>query len=84
VARLRAIHGPAPRALEFIVLTSVRASEACGALWAEIEGDVWTIPAARMKAGKQHRVPLSQAALDLIGRMPQTGTHVFLGRAGPR
>ena len=54
--------------LEFTVLTAARSGEARGALWSEINLDqaVWTVPAARMKGGLQHRVPLSTAALDVL------------------
>ncbi len=55
-------------ALEFLVLTAVRSGEARGARWDEIdlEAAVWTIPASRMKAGREHRVPLSGRALDVL------------------
>ncbi|WP_339951641.1 integrase arm-type DNA-binding domain-containing protein [uncultured Albimonas sp.] len=55
--------GISARALEFIILTAARSGEARGARWAEISGDVWTVPAERMKTNKAHRVPLSAAAL---------------------
>ena len=60
---------PAARlCLEFTVLTVVRSGEARGALWSEIDPDqaLWTLPAARMKGGVQHRVPLSPAALNVL------------------
>ena len=52
----------------FLVLTAARSGEARGALWDEIdvEGRVWRIPADRMKAGEEHRVPLSEQALDVL------------------
>jgi integrase len=55
-------------ALEFTILTAVRTSEAIGARWSEIDLDaaVWTIPAARMKAKRDHRVPLSKQALSIL------------------
>jgi integrase len=55
--------------LEFIVLTAVRTSEAREARWSEIDLDVkvWTIPAHRMKSGREHRVPLSDRAIELLG-----------------
>ena len=62
---------PAARlCLEFTVLTAARSGEARGALWSEIDLDqaLWTVPAARMKGGLQHRVPLSTAALDVLTR----------------
>jgi integrase len=69
--RLRAAEGMGARALEFVILTATRSGEVRGATWAEIDRDakVWTVPAARMKAGKEHRVPLSDAALALIDKV---------------
>ena len=49
-------------ALEFIALTATRAAEVRGMTWAEVDGATWTIPAGRMKTGREHRVPLSGAA----------------------
>jgi integrase len=65
---LRAQEGVAPRALEFAILTAARTSEVIGARWNEIDliAKVWTIPRERMKAGKEHRVALSNRALDLL------------------
>ena len=56
--------------LEFIVLTAARSGEARGALWNEMDLDqaLWHVPAARMKGGLEHRVPLSTAALDVVAR----------------
>lgn len=68
MAKLRTATGTAARCLEFTILTAARSGEARGALWSEIDlvAKVWTIPAARMKAGKEHRVPLSGRAVELI------------------
>ena len=65
MARLRAIDSPVARALEFTILTAARASMVLGAQATEFDlpGKLWTIPAARMKAGRLHVVPLSDAAL---------------------
>lgn len=70
---LRAAQGMGARALEFVILTAARSGEARGATWAEIDlaDPVWTVPAARMKAGKEHRVPLSDAALALLASLPK-------------
>jgi integrase len=59
------------RCLEFITLTAARLSEAAGTTWKEIdfEARTWTIPAKRMKAGKEHKVPLSTAAIALLKEM---------------
>ena len=55
-------------ALEFMILTATRSGEARGARWEEIDLDarVWTIPAARMKANREHRIPLSEDAIELL------------------
>ncbi len=65
---------------EFVVLTGARSGEARGATWREIDmkGAVWTIPAKRMKAGKEHRVPLSKAALAVLAEAWKARTlHCF-------
>jgi integrase len=76
VARLREQPGMAARALEFAILTAARTGEALGATWAEIDmgAAVWTVPAARMKAKKEHRVPLSEAALAVLRAMAELRT----------
>lgn len=73
MARLRAAEGIGARALEFVVLTAARSGEVRGATWQEVdrEAGVWTVPASRMKAGKEHRVPLSPAALALLDALPR-------------
>lgn len=72
-AALRQRDGIAARALEFALLTAARSGEARGATWAEIdlERALWTVPAARMKAGIEHRVPLSPAAVQLLRALPR-------------
>jgi integrase len=59
------------RALEFIVLTAARSGEAVGATWDEIdfEAKVWLVPASRMKADREHRVPLADAAIAVLKAM---------------
>ena len=61
------------RALEFLILTAARSGEVRGATWEEIdfESKVWIVPAERMKAGREHRVPLSEAALQLLQALPR-------------
>lgn len=73
MVQLRANAGIAPRALEFTVLTAARSGEVRGARWAELDlaTKVWIVPAERMKAGKEHRVPLSDAAVDLLEALPR-------------
>lgn len=68
LAALRDRKGMAARALEFAALTAARTGEVLGARWGEIDltAKVWTVPADRMKAGREHRVPLSDAALDVL------------------
>ncbi|MGE8658718.1 MAG: tyrosine-type recombinase/integrase [Achromobacter sp.] len=65
---LRAQSSNSQKALAFLILTATRTNETIGAQWKEIDlsAGTWTIPAERMKAGKEHRVPLSKAALELL------------------
>jgi integrase len=80
---LRQQRSVAARALEFLMLTSARTGEVIGARWDEIDPatGLWTIPAERMKAGKEHRVPLSTAALSIIQGMAEVraGDFIFPG-----
>lgn len=65
-------------AIRLTILTACRTSEVLGATWDEIdlETQTWTIPAARMKAGRDHRVPLSHAAMEVLNSLPRVeGTH---------
>lgn len=80
MARLRRKRGVAARALEFLILTASRTSEVRGASWEEIDidGAVWVIPASRMKAEKEHRVPLSDEAIALLKMMPSGPGPVFI------
>lgn len=82
MAELRAREGIAARALEFSILTAARSGEVRGATWDEIDLTVglWTIPAERMKAQKEHRVPLSKPVLALLETMPRFGALVFPGQ----
>lgn len=81
---LRQRAGSAARAVEFAILTAGRSGEVRGAGWNEIDLDaaVWTVPAERMKAGREHRVPLSTHALALLRSLPAVGQHVFPGQRG--
>lgn len=81
VAALAKREGVAARALEFTILTAVRTGEAIGAKWREIDFDrkIWTIPADRMKAHKEHRVPLSARAVQILEELPREGEYVFVG-----
>lgn len=71
MSALRGQAGMAARALAVVILTAARTGEVLGATWGEMDvrGEVWTIPAARMKAGKEHRVPLSRPVLDILHEM---------------
>jgi integrase len=68
LAALRGRRSMAARALEFAILTAARTGEALGATWGEIDltAKVWTVPARRTKGGREHRVPLSEAALAVL------------------
>jgi integrase len=84
VAALREREAIAGLALEFAILTAARSGEVLGARWPEIdlEAKVWTIPASRMKAAREHRVPLSRRAAAILTRLAEakTGEHVFSGQ----
>ena len=81
---LRARDGIAARAVEFAVLTACRSGEVRGALWSEFDlaGKIWTIPSVRMKAKREHQVPLSKAALAILSQLPNDGEFVFAGTKG--
>jgi integrase len=83
MAALRAEKGLAASALEFLILTGTRTGEVLNATWDEVDFSeaVWTIPGDRMKAGKEHRVPLSPSALVVLKRFDtgETGEFVFPG-----
>ena len=83
LAALRTVDGVSARALEFTILTAARSGEVLGARWPEIdmEAKVWTVPAARMKAAREHRVPLSPRAVAVIAGMAETrvSDYVFPG-----
>ena len=82
LTQLRDQDGIAARALEFAILTACRTSEVLNARWPEFDGSVWTIPAERTKAGREHRVPLSNRALEILDRLPRDGDLVFVGAHG--
>src|SRR5205807_1281987 len=72
--RERQADSVAAQALEFTILTAARSGEVRGARWGEIDikAAVWTIPAARMKAAREHRVPLSSRALAVLAEMAKS------------
>ena len=81
IQHLRQKKGISPKALEFAILTACRSGEIFGAKWQEIDfkNKVWIIPKERMKAEKEHRVPLSQQAINLLESIqPYTQSHDFI------
>lgn len=86
MAELRLKEGVSARALEFAILTAARSGEVRGATWSEIdlEAQVWTIPGERMKAGKEHRVPLANDVITLLKALPREEgvDQVFLAPKG--
>jgi integrase len=88
MAQLAAETSMASRCLRFLMLTATRSQEARACRWSEIDMNtaLWTIPAARMKAGKQHRVPLSDAAMDILEALQgmRTSELVFFSRVRGR
>ncbi len=88
VARLREREALAALALEFCILTAARSGEVLAARWVEIdlEKKLWTGPAARMKAGREHRIPLSPRAVEILEGLAEvkTGAFVFPGNREKR
>lgn len=88
MAQLRSRNSTSARALEFAILTAARSQEVRLATWAEIDLDarLWTAPAAHMKAGQTHRVPLSEPAVALLRDLPNRadGGLVFQGHRSDR
>ena len=84
MCQLRQAKGMSAQCLQWLILTSARSGEARGATWAEIDlqAAAWTIPAARMKAGREHRVPLSAPALALLANTPRFvgNDYIFQGQ----
>jgi integrase len=80
MAALRANRSLSARALEFTILTAARTGEVMGARWPEIDldGAVWTVPDSRMKAGREHRVPLSPSAIALLVELPRVKSNDFV------
>jgi integrase len=82
--RLKAVEGLAARALEVTILCATRSGETLNATWSEIDlqAAIWTIPAVRMKAKRDHRIPLSRAALEVLNALysQRMSDFVFPGR----
>jgi integrase len=85
IAKLRKREALAAVALELCILTAARSGEVLGMRWPEIDLDkkIWTVPAGRMKAGREHRVPLSSRAITILRHLEQSkaGKFVFPGQA---
>ena len=81
---LRVSDGVSARALEFLILSASRSGEVLGAQWPEIDrdGKVWTVPGGRMKAGREHRVPLTNRMLKILDEMEliRSGPFIFPGQ----
>jgi integrase len=88
MVELRQQEGFAARSIEFAILTASRSGEALGCTWPEIDrkARLWTIAGDRMKGGKEHRVPLSDAAMAIVEEMAaiRQGAHVFAGAKAGR
>ena len=84
VAQLRQQPGIRARALEFLILTASRTGETLGARWSEIDlaAKCWVIPAARMKAKRDHKIPLSDRAIAILKALPRESAWVFPGEKG--
>jgi integrase len=84
VAKLRESGGVQAPAIEFLVLSACRLSEVLDAVWGEFDLDakLWVIPGVRMKAGKEHRVPLSARCCQILSEIERRGDRVF--RVSPR
>jgi integrase len=77
MTKLRASSAVSARAAEFAALTAARSGEVRGAVWNEIDiaGKLWVVPAARMKAGREHRVPLSDRAIEILKAQKNVATN---------
>jgi integrase len=80
MAALRQLDGTAALALEFAILTAARTGEVLGARWEEfdLDGAIWTIPASRMKAGREFRIPLAKRAVEIVKVMHEGSSGDFL------
>jgi integrase len=88
VQRLREREATAALALEFTILTAARTGETLGARWDEIDWEtrIWTVPANRMKAGREHRVPLSDHVMEILTSLNEAriSSYVFPGNRADR
>ena len=84
MGELKTREGTGARAVEFMILTASRSGEVRGATWREIDQErgTWTIPAERMKMDEEHVVPLSDAALSILEKMPKDSEYIFPAARG--
>jgi integrase len=77
--KLRERDKPVCRGLELVILTAAREAEVRLMCWSEVdlESKTWTVPAERMKAGREHAVPLSDRAVEILSNLPRAGERVF-------
>lgn len=80
VAALQEVEGISAKGLEFLILTAARTGEVIGATWDEFDFDeaLWTVPGDRMKAGKVHRVPLVDRALEIVKDLHASRVHDYV------
>lgn len=85
MVKLRKLKSASAAALEFAILTAARTEEVIGATWGEIAGKIWTVPAERMKPGREHRVPLVDRATEILEVMRKRNVsdspYIFPGAA---
>ena len=83
MAKLRALEGTPARSLEFLLLTAARRGEVRLARWTEVdlERRVWVVPSERMKLGREHRVPLSGRAAEILQYIPRQSPYIFSRRS---
>jgi len=84
MVKLRAVEGVRARAVEFAILTAARSNEVRGMRWEEVKDGVWTEPVERTKRDREHRVPLSGRALEILDATPRAGDHVFVNESTGR
>lgn len=84
MADLRKKDSISSKALQFTILTASRTGETTGAIWEEfdLKAKLWVIPAIRMKANREHRVPLSDQAISILNSLPHDNRFVFPGARG--
>jgi integrase len=84
MAKIREQDWMGAKALEFLIMTAARSGEVRGATWSEIDfkAKTWTVPADRMKAGRAHKVPLTDAVILFLEQIPRLSEYLFTGSRG--